>query len=308
MQRGHACARRRPSHTPPFQHHVRGGPRQGWYYRLHTWLRTAHHQGQERAPGCGEWCQQVTVCLSTNSPRARVSWGGHASLAAWQSPGPSSTYHHPGGIKPPLSSHCPLRHREQGHLRPHSADSRKVGSMGEVGRPRGVRGGARGKAHWQGGESCGSWVSLRDRGHQAPTPQISTACVSSMKTSTQSPSVHSLLTTWGSLSVPTGGPTAELSVMKAPTGPPPTSQCFASPPSPSHLPKTRASRQGPRDTSKPTDKFLPFAHPSLEGAAGARELPQMGARPGHSNRKAGARGSHASPTANAKYSRERNFC
>uniref|UniRef100_A0A8I5NT82 Uncharacterized protein n=1 Tax=Papio anubis TaxID=9555 RepID=A0A8I5NT82_PAPAN len=43
----------KPSPTPFLQHHVCRGPRQGWYHRLHPRLGAAHHQGQERAPGCG---------------------------------------------------------------------------------------------------------------------------------------------------------------------------------------------------------------------------------------------------------------
>lgn len=58
---------------------------------------------------------------------------------------------------------------------------------------------------------------------------------------------------------------------------------------------------------KSTNKLLSPVHSSLEGAAGARELPQEWARPGHSNRKAGTGGKYASPAADAKYLREGNF-
>lgn len=236
----------------------------------------------------------ATPCLPAESPGATPSSQG------WAEPGHLPEDLDSEGTIPLPSSCCPFEDQREGHLSLQRAEGRKDGSTGRSGRSGG------GGPVWVGEAHPGQDTdSYGDRLRVSSTP-YTTAFLSQEDTCPQH--LCFLLTPWASSPAPTGGPTAELSVMKVPAGPPPASQCFAHPPSPSQLPKTRASRQGPRDTSKPTDKLPPPARPSPGGAAGARELPQEWARPGHSNRKAGARGSRASPTANAKYWRKGNFC
>lgn len=96
--------------------------------------------------------------------------------------------------------------------------------------------------------------------------------------------------------------------MKAPTGllPPPNALLFP-PPLPSYQ-RVKLPDRDPRDTSKPIDRLPPLLTALMREQQGPRKLPQERARPGHSNRKAGARASCASPTANAKYLKEGNFC